>query len=253
MRSTAPSVATVVAEHPEGLTGVSAGTREKYRRIAARHITPTLGAIPVDTLTRTDVNKWVNAMTVAAKTKKNVHSLLSAALTDATARGLVDANVAKGVKLPTGEARREPVFLTAEELDLIVATIPEARHKLLVEFLAGTGLRCSEATALQVADLDLAQEHGVVAVSRAWKRAGGEMMGHRGTQDRQGPPQRRSPQGPHCPAARTHRRQDPRRPRVPLPRRPPAQRRLPPPRRSRRPVPSGCRAPCARRSPAGCR
>lgn len=174
MRSTAPPVATVVSDHIEGLTGVSAGTREKYRRIAARHITPTLGAVPVDTLTRTDVNRWVNGMTLAAKTKKNVHSLLSAALTDATARGLVDANVAKGVKLPTGEARREPVFLTAEELDLIVATIPEARHKLLVEFLAGTGLRWSEATALQVADLDLTQEHGVVAVSRAWKRAGGE-------------------------------------------------------------------------------
>ena len=40
MRSTAPPVATVVFDHIEGLTGVSAGTREKYRRIAARHITP---------------------------------------------------------------------------------------------------------------------------------------------------------------------------------------------------------------------
>ncbi|WP_431696473.1 tyrosine-type recombinase/integrase [Kocuria rhizophila] len=176
LRSTAPPVATIVSEHIEGLTGVSAGTREKYRRIAARHITPFIGAVPVDTLTRTDVNCWVNGMTVAAKTKKNVHSLLSAALTDATARGLVDANVAKGVKLPTGEARREPVFLTVGELDLIVATIPEPRHKLLVQFLAGTGLRWSEATALQVADLDLAQEHGVAAVSRAWKRAGGEWV-----------------------------------------------------------------------------
>lgn len=175
-RSLAPLVAEVVARHVEGLTGVSEGTREKYRRMAAKHITSSIGGIPVDRLKRNDVNRWVNSLQLAAKTKKNIHSLLSAALSEAVRDEVIDTNPAKGVKLPKGEGRREPVFLTAGELDMIVDAIPEDRHKLLVRFFAGTGLRWSEATALRVADLDLSTDHGVVSVTRAWKRVGHEWV-----------------------------------------------------------------------------
>lgn len=69
--------------------------------MAARHIRPVLGAVPVDTLTRREVAAWLNGMTGAAKTKKNVQALLSAALSTAVAEGVVAGNVAKGVQPPT--------------------------------------------------------------------------------------------------------------------------------------------------------
>lgn len=87
-------------------------------------------------------------------------------------------NVAKGVQPPRGEAVREAVFLTRSELALIVDALPP-RSAPLAEFLAGTGLRFGEATALLGADLTLpdtpsagadgAAGRGVVTVSKAWK------------------------------------------------------------------------------------
>lgn len=55
MRSQAPTVAAVVTEHVGTLSGVLPGTRQKYERIATRHIVPQLEAYPVNTLTRADV------------------------------------------------------------------------------------------------------------------------------------------------------------------------------------------------------
>lgn len=170
MRSQAPSVATVVTEHVETLTGVLTGTRQKYERIAERHIVPQLGAYPVDTLSRADVSRWLNGLELSAKSKRNVHSILSAALSEAVDRKLIPGNPAKGIKMPTGETRREPVFLTPEQVEAIAEAI-DPHYRTLITFLAGTGLRWSEATALNVHDLDLVGPHGMVSVTKAWKHS----------------------------------------------------------------------------------
>ena len=108
--------------------------------MASRHITPVLGTVPVDTLTRRDVASWLNGMTGSAKTKRNVQSVLSAALSSAARDGVVPTNVAKGVQPPRGESRTGAVFLSREEVATIVEALPP-RYQLLVELLAGTGLR----------------------------------------------------------------------------------------------------------------
>lgn len=100
MRSQAPTVATVVAEHIDGLIGVLPGTRSKFQRMAAKHIALTIGTYPVDTLTRRQVARWVNAMEVSGKTKRNVHSILSAALAEAVKAETIPTNVAKGMRGP---------------------------------------------------------------------------------------------------------------------------------------------------------
>lgn len=178
LRSGAPSVDAVIAAHIDQLTAIGPGTRARYRRMAARHIRPVLGAVPVDTLTRRDVAAWLNGMAGAAKTKKNVQALISGSLSTVVTEGVVAGNVAKGVQPPRGEAVREAVFLTRSELALIVDALPP-RSALLAEFLSGTGLRFGEATALLGADLTLpdtpsagadgAAGRGVVTVSKAWK------------------------------------------------------------------------------------
>ncbi|WP_314301523.1 site-specific integrase [Kocuria palustris] len=156
------------------LTAIGPDTRARYRRMAARHITPVLGAVPVDTLTRRDVASWLNGMAGAAKNQEERPGAALGALSTAVTEGVVAGNVAKGVQPTRGEA----VFLTRSELALIVDALPP-RSALLAEFLAGTGLRFGEATALLGADLTLpdtpsagadgAAGRGVVTVSKAWK------------------------------------------------------------------------------------
>lgn len=146
--------------------------------MAARHVTPVLGAVPVDTLTRRDVAAWLNGMAGAAKTRRTSRRCSRGALSTAVTEGVVAVNVAKGVQPPRDEAMREAVFLTRSELALIVDALPP-RSALRAEFLAGTGLRFGEATALLGADLTLpdtpsagadgAAGRGVVTVSKAWK------------------------------------------------------------------------------------
>ena len=149
LRSTSPTVSTVVTVHIAGLTGVTDGTRHRYRLPAQRHITAApIGPIPVDTLTRADVAAWINGLPLAVKSKKNVHSLLSAALAQAVQDNAIPTNVAHGIRFPRSTSRREPVFLSREEVALIADSVP-ARYSPLVHFLAGTGLRWSEATALR--------------------------------------------------------------------------------------------------------
>lgn len=133
LRSQAPTVATVVEEHIEGLTGVSAGTRLKYQRITARHITPHLGSWPVDTLARHDVARWLNGLELSAKSKRNVHAILSASLAEAVDRKLIEANPAKGIKMPAaGETSLDnaialDVELTARDKHVVRAVVEALR------------------------------------------------------------------------------------------------------------------------------
>ena len=169
LRSTAPTTAAVVRHHIDSLTGVSSGTRKKYGALLNTHIAGHLGAIPVDRLTRDDVATWLNTLALADKTKRNVHSLLSAALAGAVRDELVTVNAAKGLRIAGGAApRREPVFLSKTDVELIVDHL-QGQAAVLVRVLADTGLRWSEATALRPVDLDLTRDHGVVTVTRAWK------------------------------------------------------------------------------------
>lgn len=96
LRSTSPTVAAILEAPIDQLTAIGTDTRQRYRRMAARHITPVLGTVPVDSLTRRDVGAWLNGMAGAAKTKKNVQALLSAALASAVRDSLAPGNVAKG-------------------------------------------------------------------------------------------------------------------------------------------------------------
>jgi hypothetical protein len=99
-----------LADHIDRLTGVTDGTRKDYRSMAARHITPYLGQLPLEAVDRKRLEKWVNDLTpvMSGKTLRNVHSLLSAALNRAVYEGLVPANLAKGVRLPSRRTTTRP-------------------------------------------------------------------------------------------------------------------------------------------------
>ena len=80
---------------------------------------------------------------------------LRALFADAVEEGLVRANPAAGLRLPRPVTREEESeerakALTEKELRALVLAAPE-EWKLLVRFLAATGLRIGEATTAQPA------------------------------------------------------------------------------------------------------
>ncbi|MCC4250515.1 MULTISPECIES: tyrosine-type recombinase/integrase [Microbacterium] len=161
------------------LSGVTDGTRDGYRRAAGRSFLNILGDHPLDAITKTDVARWIAwqekqpsvhraGQLVAAKTIKNYHGILSAALASAVAEKIIVANPAYKTKLTEG-VKKEATFLTPAEFETILHFTPEY-YRPLVHFLGGTGARWGEATAVTWNDIQLAVSPPTVRIVKAWKK-----------------------------------------------------------------------------------
>ena len=160
------------------VTGVTKRTRADYDALHRRYLT-SLDPLPLPLITRAHVARLVNeleARDLSPKTIKHAINLLATVLSVAQDDGLIARNPVKRVRLPKVEASDDQfLFLTTQEAGALIDATPE-HYRPLVTFLFGTGLRWSEATALQVRDVSL--ENGTVRVDRAWKRVpGGFEMG----------------------------------------------------------------------------
>ena len=168
-------------------------TRADYRRDLRLHLVPTFGDTPLDQITREQVGQWLIALsrTKSPKSVKNIHGLASSIMADAVDDGLISRNVFKGAagRLPAVKSE-EMCFLSRQELDTIVRAMGEeivvertaegqepklvrlsarANYRALTLFMALTGLRWSEATALTVGDIQVMPK-ARVTVTKAWKR-----------------------------------------------------------------------------------
>jgi len=158
------------------LAGVTDGTRAAYRKDADTYIVPRLGELPVDQVDGDEVARWVvwlEAQTwkgkpLSPKTVKNKHSLLSQVLEAAAKKGHRTGNPARGAKLTRGR-RRKMVVLTQSEFAVLLHFLPE-RWRPLALWLAGTGMRWGEATALTWGDLDRDARPMLVHIDKAWQK-----------------------------------------------------------------------------------
>lgn len=162
-----PTLAEWCERYITQLTGVTDGTRKRYRSLAAKRLGP-LAARPVDAITAEHVGAWVNAQEKEGLSGKTIavrHGFLSGAMKGAIRRGHAKSNPCEGTRLPQTE-RVEMVFLSPAEFARLLPYIRQDAVDL-VSILPATGLRWSEATALRAGDIDLTR--GLVTVSRAWK------------------------------------------------------------------------------------
>lgn len=151
---------------------VTPGTRRDYERMIDNRLAGTLlGALPVDAVTRDAVAAWTRALPGAPKTRRNYHALVSSVLEAAARDGVIPSNPAKGVKIRQDVPMSDMVILTPGELAILVAELPQ-RYQPFVTFLAGTGLRFGEATALLVGSVDLDAAVPLVRVTQAFQRTG---------------------------------------------------------------------------------
>lgn len=160
---------------------IEPGTLSTYRRRWAQRISPAFGDAPVDAITREDVRTWVSDLSTAvssrggilsAQTVHRYHALLHQVLKDATTAGLVAVNVAAGSELPNprhGVTQEERVFLTHAQAAALLAGFTSVKARDLVTVLLGTGLRWSEAAALQTRDVERGAAPARITVRRAWK------------------------------------------------------------------------------------
>ncbi len=164
------------------LTGIEDGTRAGYATAADISFLRFLGDYPVDTITRTDVGRWVAwqeeqpstrrpGQKIAAKTIRNYQGLLSTIMAAAVDAGLIAKNPAHGIRLSAGTSR-EAVFLSPAQFKTVLHFIPPY-YKPLVEFMAGTGTRWGEATALKWNDIVTHGKTPTARIDEAWKKAPG--------------------------------------------------------------------------------
>lgn len=165
--------------------GVTARTQHDYEVALHRHILPALGDIQLDRISRSDIEAWAAALrpTMASKSLVNLHGLLSTVLDAATRETppLRLDNPARGIRLSRGGIRDDEMcFLSHAEWALlhrclertsslgreVDATLGQHLGLLLV----GSGMRYSEATALQAKHVDLLAPVCAVRVAQAWKR-----------------------------------------------------------------------------------
>lgn len=192
--SQAPSFADFAAAWVESLSGIQGQSRHRYRRIIALHIVPWFGNAAIsDTkaISTATIGSWINQLQAGTpdpatgepreklgpKSVRNIHGVLSSILQSAadTEPPLRPSNPCSKTRLPKiddGEGDEEMVFVSPEEFATIASFIrPDAAP--LAWFLVGTGLRYSEATAVQVRDLELLADRPRLRVRRAWKKQEG--------------------------------------------------------------------------------
>lgn len=156
------------------LTGITPRTRNDYRSIHRRYLAH-LDRLPLAGITRTHVTSLVNDMDEAGRSPKTIKQavyLLSTCLQLAIDERRMTSNPCKRVRLPQQSlATQEPRYLTPEEAAMLIAATPP-HYQPLVMFLFGTGMRWSEATAIEARHVDL--DAGTVRVEQAWKRVPGQ-------------------------------------------------------------------------------
>ncbi len=133
-------------------------TRQDYGRALEEYAVPFFGRMRLAEIEPQHIKAWLRIVAdrgLSAGTIRNVLAPVRAMLADAAEDGLIRANPAVGVRVPVtakplDDRRRE---LTEHEVETLLQHVP-VEHRLLVQVVAETGARISEALAWTWADFD---------------------------------------------------------------------------------------------------
>jgi integrase len=138
-------------------SGLSPKTRERYRQLAERQISPHLGAIAMQKLRPVHVSGWHAALLktgLAARTVGHAHRVLHRGLERAAALEIVSRNVAHPVSPPKVE-RAEVAILTADQIAETLRRIEGHPLHSIATLAVATGMRRGEICGLTWGSLDL--------------------------------------------------------------------------------------------------
>ncbi len=165
----------------EGLAHIKPSTRSRYEGIVRKHVQPVWGLVRLENVTHSDVQAWVTSLSraLSPSSVRKVHRVLSLVLDSAVRDGRLARNVATGVNLPR-PSKPEHRYLSHEQVDQLAeemhrpSTISKhapmservnPTNRLVVYFLAYTGVRWGEMAALRVGRLDLDRRRAAIVES----------------------------------------------------------------------------------------
>jgi integrase len=160
------------AEYLTTIVHLRAVTRGDYGRIVRVHLLPGFADWPVGQIEQVDVRRFFaekQAAGLAPKTLQKIRLVLRQILETAKGSGAIKGNPCQGVRLPRAQ-QKEPIFLTADQVDLLAAAA-RPPYDLLIRFAAATGLRPSELCGLRIGRLNLVK--GTAEVAEALTMVGG--------------------------------------------------------------------------------
>ncbi len=138
-------------------------TRERYEGILSKHVRPRWGKVRLADVTHAQVQRWVTGLDLAPASVRKTYRVLSMVLAYAVKDGRLAVNPAAGVSLPrVRESERR--FLTHRQVHELAEACGED-YRLMVLFLAYTGLRWGEMAALRVHRVDFLRRRVLVAES----------------------------------------------------------------------------------------
>ncbi|MBF4575060.1 site-specific integrase [Frondihabitans sp. VKM Ac-2883] len=128
------------------------------------YVEPRWGGVRVGEVRHSEVQAWVTSLTQGEKargatTVLRVHGVLSSILDAAVRDRRILMNPARDLNLPRKTPKPQR-FLTHVQVERLASE--SGRHGTLVRFLAYTGLRWGEATALRLRDLDMLRRRAMV-------------------------------------------------------------------------------------------
>jgi integrase len=165
----------------EGQVHLKPTTRSRYEGILRKHIRPRWDRVPLSNVSHSDVQAWVTALATeqSPASVQKIHRVLSLVLDMGVKDGRLARNVASGVNLPR-VGKHEHRYLTHEQVDDLATatgypsepskhssldTRANETYRLVVLFLAYTGVRFGEMAALRVGRLDLLRSRAVIVES----------------------------------------------------------------------------------------
>ncbi|SID09756.1 prophage integrase [Mycobacteroides abscessus subsp. abscessus] len=132
---------------------VSPKTWSGYTQHWELRIRSRFGHVPVDEISRRDVQQFLDALTVGVRAKIQTLRLLSSILEVAREDGRIHRNPSLGVSAGRIPERERHRYLTTTEVATLAAACGDQGDVVII--LAYTGLRWSELVGLRVGDIDL--------------------------------------------------------------------------------------------------
>src|SRR5262245_25161840 len=119
-RHIAPSKLTLAQWITEWLAlkgrSLKARSHERYAEILRLHVVPRLGALPLQRITATDIDKLYGKLSLGPSTAQLLHSILKACFNSAVKKKLMPSNPVADAERPAGEAQANETILDEEEL-----------------------------------------------------------------------------------------------------------------------------------------
>jgi integrase len=143
---------------------VGPGTFPRYKAHVDVRIAPTIGSVPLASLTPQKVRAASSRWSGSAQTRAGTLRLLRAAMRQAVADRRIEHDPTAGIPYPRAK-RHEPVTLTAEQAKHLMAVVRGERFAPILAVSLGLGVRRGEALGLRVQDVDLAA--GTVTIAKS--------------------------------------------------------------------------------------